>query len=106
MKLRNDEVGTLTGRLEMDSHADTCVLGQNFVIMEYSGRVCDVYPYSQEYQAIKDIPIVRGATAVQDQETGETIIIIVNEGLWYGDKLDHSLINPNQSSKRVVRSNR
>ena len=41
------------GRMEMDTHADTCVLGINFVILEYSGRVCDVYPYSQDYEAIK-----------------------------------------------------
>lgn len=86
----------MSGRIELDTHADTCVLGVNFIIMEYSGRVCDVYPYSQEYEAITDVPIVRGATAVQNQETGETIILIVNEGLWFGDKMDHSLINPNQ----------
>ena len=49
--------------MELDSHADTCVLGINFVILEYSGRVCDVYPYSSEYNAIKDVPIVKGATA-------------------------------------------
>lgn len=82
--------------MELDSHADTCVLGINFTILEYSGRVCDVYPYSSEYEAVKDVPIVRGATAVQDQQTGELIIMIINEGLWYGDKMDHSLINPNQ----------
>jgi hypothetical protein len=58
--------------MEMDTHADTCMLGINFAILEYSGRVCDVYPYSYVYEAIKDIPIVRGATAVQDQGTGET----------------------------------
>ena len=84
------------GRMEMDTHADTCVLGINFVILEYSGRVCDVYPYSQDYEAIKDIPIVRGATAVQDQDTGETYMLVINEGLWYGNRMHHSLINPNQ----------
>jgi hypothetical protein len=30
------------GRMEMDTHEDTCVLGINFVILEYSGRICDV----------------------------------------------------------------
>ena len=54
------------GRLEMDTHADTCVLGVNFIVLEYTGRVCDVYPYSQEYDSVKDVPIVKGATAVQD----------------------------------------
>jgi hypothetical protein len=95
-QINNSKDGSISGKMELDSHADTCVLGINFVILEYSGRVCDVYPYSQEYTAIKDVPIVRGATAVQCQETGETFILIINEGLWYGDKMDHSLINPNQ----------
>jgi hypothetical protein len=64
--------------------------------LEYSGRVCDVFANSTEYEAVKDVPIVRGATAVQDQVTGELIIMVINEGLWYGHKLDHSLVNPNQ----------
>ena len=50
----------------MDTQADTCVLGVNFIVLEYTGRVCDVYPYSQEYDSVKDVPIVKGATAVQD----------------------------------------
>jgi hypothetical protein len=55
----------------MDTHTDTCVLHINFVTLEYSGsgRVCDVYPCSQDYEAIKDIPIVRGVTPVEDQGT-------------------------------------
>jgi hypothetical protein len=80
----------------MDTHADTCVSGINFIALEYSGRVCNVYPYSQEYDAVKDVRIVRGATAVQDQDTGETYIMTINEGLWYGNQMNHSLINPNQ----------
>jgi hypothetical protein len=45
---------------------------------------------------LSKIPIVRGATAVQDQDTGETHIMIINEGMWYGNRMNHSLINPNQ----------
>jgi hypothetical protein len=84
------------GQLEMDTHADTFVLGINFIVLEYSGRVCDVYLYSQEYDTVKDVPIVRGATAVQDQDTGEAHIMIMNEGRWCGNRMNHSLINPNQ----------
>jgi hypothetical protein len=29
---------------EMDTHADTCVLGPNFIILHYTGRECDVSP--------------------------------------------------------------
>ena len=80
----------------MDTHADTCVLGKNFIPLTYTDRICDVYPYSRDYDAVGAIPVVTGATAYTDQVTGETIIIVINEGLYFGDKLDHSLVNPNQ----------
>ena len=86
-----------TARNELDTHADTCALGSNFVPLHFSGRVCDVAPYnSNAYDPEKDIPIVTAATAYTNQATGEVTIIVINEALWFGDKLQHSLINPNQ----------
>ena len=32
------------GTVELDSHADTTVFGRNFLIMNYTGRECDVMP--------------------------------------------------------------
>ena len=37
-----------------------------------------------------------GATSWYDHTTKQTYILVINEGLYYGDTLDHSLINPNQ----------
>lgn len=56
-------------RGEMDSHADTCVAGPNFVIIEYTGEHCDVTPYSDEYKPFTDVPIVNASTAYTDPET-------------------------------------
>jgi hypothetical protein len=39
---------------------------------------------------------VSGATAYDDPVSGETFILVFHEPLYYGTKLDHSLINPNQ----------
>jgi hypothetical protein len=36
---------------------------------------------------------VTGATAYTNKDTQEVYILVVNEGLWFGPKLDHSLIN-------------
>lgn len=80
---------------ELDSNADTCCLGSNFVILNYTRRVADVYSYDKSSKPIENVPIVSGATAYDDP-SGKTYILIVNEGLYYGEKLDHSLINPNQ----------
>ena len=82
--------------MEMDSHADTIVLGSNAIILHYTSRVCDVSPYSNSYEPIKNVPIVTGATAVTSGATAETVILVFNEAIWMGDHLQHSLLNPNQ----------
>ena len=53
-------------------------------------------PYTDTYEAIKSVPIVKAATAYDNPETGETTILILNEAIWMGDKMQHTLINPNQ----------
>ena len=84
------------GRIELDSHADTVVLGSNAVVLHYTGNVCEVSPYSDEYEAISNVPVVRGATLWTDQNDNQGYILVFNEALWMGDTLPHSLINPNQ----------
>ena len=87
---------TNTARNELNSHADTCALGSKFVPLHYTGRVCDVSPYNASYGTERDVPIVTGATVSTDQATGQVYILVINEGIWFGKKLQNSLINPNQ----------
>ena len=42
------------------------------------------------------MPIVTGLTAWDCPQTGDTFILVFHESLYYGMKLNHSLINPNQ----------
>ena len=83
------------GHCELDSHADTIVCGRNCVLLAYSGRECDVYPYTEDYKARRNVPIVSAATAWQSQVTGKVYILVFNEALWMPE-LDCTLINPNQ----------
>ena len=87
---------TVTARNELDSHADTCALGSNFVPLHYTGRVCNVSPYNSTYDPERDVPIVAGATAYTNPNSGQVYILVINKALWFGDKLTNSLINPNQ----------
>jgi hypothetical protein len=65
--------------------------------LSFTGRVCDVSPYSSEhYESEKNVPIITGATAYTCQESGQTYILVINEGLRLGPKMSHSLLNPNQ----------
>ena len=84
------------GRVELDSHADTTVLGSNCVVLAYTGKECEVSPYADEYDAIRNIPIVMGATVWTNSHDGAPILHIFNKALWMGDRLHHTLINPNQ----------
>ena len=62
----------------------------------WSGLVCSVSPFLSEYESQEDVKICSGATAFTTEE-GETVILIFGQGLWFGDRMDKSLINPNQS---------
>jgi hypothetical protein len=84
------------GTIEMDSHADTIVFGKNFVQLQGTGRECTVSPFTDSYDAIRSVPIVQAATAWTNPSTGETYILVFNEGLWMAEYMDTSLINPNQ----------
>ena len=81
---------------ESDTNADTCCLGKNFLVQSYTNRTVDVYSYDTSVEPIADVPIVTGVTAWDCPSTGTTYILVFNEALYYGDKLDHTLINPNQ----------
>ena len=59
-------------------------------------QVCDVSPFIDEYNPLISVPVVTGCTAWDDPKTGQTFILEFHQSLWFGDKLENSLINPNQ----------
>ena len=88
---------TLEGcRLGLDSHSDTSCLGKHAHILEVvEGKLCEVYPFCNSYSPTCDVPVVNGALAYDD-EMGNTYILIVNQALYFGDKMEHSLLCTNQ----------
>ena len=84
------------GRIELDSHADTIVLGANCIILSHTGHSCEVMPYSDTYDAITDVPVVTGATLWTSLHHGDEFILIFNEALWMDNTLQHTLVNANQ----------
>ena len=84
------------GRIELDNHADTIIFGQSFILLSKTGRECDVSPYTDEYETIKNVSIVLAATAWKSLELAENFIIVLHEGLWMNNTMEHTLVNPNQ----------
>ena len=84
------------GRIELGSHTDTTVLGHNYVILTYTGTDCEVSPCSEEYESIQHAPVVNGVIDWTCPQSGDTFIPIFKEALWIGERLYHTLVNPNQ----------
>ena len=83
-------------RCELDSHADTHVGGANCVLMSRTGEYATVHSFSNERKPFQDVPIGTVATSWVNPETGETFVLMFPETLFFGDRLDHSLLCPNQ----------
>ena len=80
----------------MDSHANTTVLGSNCVVLAYTGKECEVSPYADKYDAIRNIPVVMGATVWTNSQDGAPILLVFNEALWMGtDYTTHSSTQTN-----------
>ena len=87
--------GTIANN-ECDTNADCGVAGKNMIPLEFTTRSADVTGFSNDLGTMKDIPIVTAATAYTCTNTGQVFILVFHEFLWYGGRMDHSLINPNQ----------
>ena len=83
-------------RTELDSHADTCVAGRNTLLVSDDGRQVTVHPYSGEYKPIQDVSIATVATMWIHPQNGQPYILIIHEALYFGDRVDVTLLNPNQ----------
>ena len=81
---------------ELDSHADTTCCGRGFKLINDTGKTVSVEPFLTQYEPVTDIPIGTCITAYDDEKTGQTYILQFNQALYFGDRLETSLLNPNQ----------
>ena len=72
------------GCIDLDSHADTIVLGANCLILSNTGQSCEVMTYSDTYDKITDVPVVTGAALWTSPHDGDEHILIFNEAILDG----------------------
>ena len=95
MRFDDDHSHKLT-RSEIDNHADTMCAGQNCIPMAFTGMTCDVNGFHGSMDAMREIPVATVGTLWVHPITGEKFILVFHEALYFGDSMDHTLINPNQ----------
>jgi predicted hotdog family 3-hydroxylacyl-ACP dehydratase len=65
-------------------------------VLELSGEKVTVTPYSEQYDAMTDIPIATVVTVWENPKNGEAWMLVIHEALYFGNKLQESLLCPNQ----------
>jgi hypothetical protein len=80
--------------LELDSHADTCVLGHDALIILDYNRPVSVGGYDESLGS-KTHQTVSGVVAYDDPQTGRTLHLIINQAI-HIPHLDHHLLCPMQ----------
>jgi hypothetical protein len=64
--------------------------------MDYTDTKVNVSPFSDSYEAIKDVLIATVAMAWDNPANGDMIILFIHEALYFGDRMSHMLLCPNQ----------
>jgi hypothetical protein len=64
--------------------------------MDNTDTKVSVSPISDAYEAIKVILIATVATAWDDPATVDVFVLYIHEALYFGDRMSHTLLCPNQ----------
>jgi hypothetical protein len=89
----NDDVKDSNSRTELDSHANMVVVGNNCLIVEWSGRTAVVNPFTPEYEALPEVPIVDAAVMYECPISGKEYILLVRNAL-HVPAMEQNLIPP------------
>jgi hypothetical protein len=64
---------------DLDSHADTCVVGMNALIVHVLDKKVNVSGFDPSQGKVKDLNLVSAALAYNDPVSGEVIILMINQ---------------------------
>ena len=67
-------------QVELDSHADTSVVGSNVLIVHDHERYVDVFGYDSKSRH-KNVTTVDAAVAYDNPQTGDTSVLLINQAI-------------------------
>jgi hypothetical protein len=76
-----DEEMEESPRTELDSHANMVVVGKHCLIVEWTGRTAIVNPFTPDYEALTEVPIVDAAIMYECHFSGKNYILLVRNAL-------------------------
>ena len=82
-------------RCELDTHADTWCVGEHALVLYDTGRSVTVTPFLASLGEVQSVSIVQAALAFDAPVRRQTIILIVNQALYF-PSMPRNLVCPNQ----------
>ena len=89
---------------ELDSHADTCVVGRNALIIHDYERTVSVNGFTKSLGTVNDKKIVSAVVAYDLPENGRTLMLVIHQAIHIEDK-DDNLLCPMQMRMNGVTIN-
>lgn len=80
-------------RTELDSHANMVVVGKNCRVLRSTGRTVDVNPFTPDYDAMRQVPVVDAALFYECPTTGSEYLLVVL-GAIFVKAMQHNLVPP------------
>ena len=81
-------------RVELDSHADTCVVGRNALVIHEHPKVVMVSGFDPSLPP-RQATVVDAAIRYTCRDTGDHLILMINQAI-YVPEVDHCLLCPMQ----------
>lgn len=94
---------SLSHRSELDSRADTCVLGNNSLVIYSFNKSISVSGFDPSVPP-KNVPLISGALLYTLQDSGEEIILVINQALHMKNR-QHNLLNQMQIRMNDIQVN-
>ena len=69
------------------------VVGRHDYILNSSGRIVQVSPFTPEYESLKEVPIIDAAVAYDCPITDKSLILVLHNALSVPPK-EHNLVPP------------
>ena len=92
----------IESRTELDTHADTCVIGKHCLITHEYDRYVSVSGFDPLQGSVKDLKIVSAALAYDNPKTGEVIILRINQAIFI-KSMSNNLLCPMQLRMNEVK---
>ena len=82
-------------RVELDSNADTCCVGEGVMIVNATDRYVTATPFVKSLGTIKKVPIVTAAVAYDDPRSGKVVVLVIHQALYFPE-MQRCLLCPMQ----------